>query len=487
MIYDGIKGFTDKNATALDKSVNAAEIAGGAAGVAGGAIVGSGVVAGLAGAGAANAWNPVGWGLLIAAGVTALGTAIYKGVKEQEKANKALEQTVENQIAAGKDAKKKFDEINQVYQDEYEGRQNNLDKIELELDRGKDLDSVRNQLIQTGLLSQEDVNSLRDKDADALKELINAYKGETARLSNDMQDFLDIAGNEDAKALGSARIGAVNFLKSNYKYKDGNKDYNEVMEIINAMIDTASSKDESSRSEVEKELIKWKDWANGDNDISRSDIEALFEGWTKIDFNKESDVNEMKKLLTEEQINKFSKNKTFGTKISEVTNYRTNTSDKAVDAQFASLYEKALSGASREEIINGLNAIGYSPDTSVNAYKSMISKIREHATNNGMAEIQWSKEKGYFRTGTDSIPYDNYPAMLHEGEAVLTASTANELRGLVDEYRATKEDNIKLEKAIQDQTTVLVSRLDAIYNKIGNPDSDTSIMPRKIRQRKSNG
>ena len=168
MMYDGVKKFTADDATAMDKGVATAEVLGGTAGVAGGVIVGSGVVAGLAGAGAANAWNPVGWGLLIAAGVTALGVAIYDGVKEQEKANKALEQTTENQIAAGKESKKEWEQLNQIYQNEYESRQNNLDEIELELDRGKDLESVKNQLIQTGLLSQEDVNELRDKDADAL-------------------------------------------------------------------------------------------------------------------------------------------------------------------------------------------------------------------------------------------------------------------------------------------------------------------------------
>ena len=483
MMYDGVKKFTADDATAMDKGVATAEVLGGTAGVAGGVIVGSGVVAGLAGAGAANAWNPVGWGLLIAAGFTALGVAIYDGVKEQEKANKALEQTTENQIAAGKESKKEWEQLNQIYQNEYESRQNNLDEIELELDRGKDLESVKNQLIQTGLLSQEDVNGLRDKDADALKELITAYKGETARLSNEMQDFTDIAGDEDAKVEGSAKIGAVNWLKSHYK--EGATDDN--LAIIKSMVETAQNTAEGDRSDVQKELIKWYDWAMGDDTIQDYDVKQLFEGFTKIDLNKESSVNELKQQLTKKQIKKFSDGNTFGDKISEITNYNKKISDQAVNAQFATLYEKVISGATREEIVEGLNNIGYGPDTSVNAYKTMISKIRDYAKDHGMAEINWESGKGYFRTGTDSIPYDNYPAMLHEGEAVLTASTANELRGLIDEYRATKEDNIKLEKAIQDQTEALATRLDAIYNKIGNPDSDTSIMPRKFRQWKSNG
>ena len=41
-----------------------------------------------------------------------------------------------------------------------------------------------------------------------------------------------------------------------------------------------------------------------------------------------------------------------------------------------------------------------------------------------------------------------------------------------------KEDNIKITQAIQDQTAVLVERLDAIYSKIpSNPEDPSSIMP----------
>ena len=89
-----------------------------------------------------------------------------------------------------------------------------------------------------------------------------------------------------------------------------------------------------------------------------------------------------------------------------------------------------------------------------------------------------------YRVGTDSIPFDNYPALLHEGEAVLTASTANKLRSLVDEYRNTKYDSARIEKAIQDQTAILVESLNAIYSRIPSSDEEHAkeVMPGNLKQ-----
>lgn len=68
--------------------------------------------------------------------------------------------------------------------------------------------------------------------------------------------------------------------------------------------------------------------------------------------------------------------------------------------------------------------------------------------------------KGSYRSGLNNVPEDNYPALLHQGEAVLTASTANELRTLVDEYRSTNKESISFETIIQNQTSSLISKMD---------------------------
>ena len=81
----------------------------------------------------------------------------------------------------------------------------------------------------------------------------------------------------------------------------------------------------------------------------------------------------------------------------------------------------------------------------------------------------------YLRQGTDRIPYDNYPALLHEGEAVLTASTANEVRGLVEEYRDTKNQNSNFDIIIQSQTVALTQKLDEVVTAIQNLNIGTPI------------
>jgi hypothetical protein len=64
--------------TYIDFGGKMAELAMAGAGAAGGAIS---VAGGMAAAGGANAWNPVGWVLLGAAAVTAAGVGIYFGVQ----------------------------------------------------------------------------------------------------------------------------------------------------------------------------------------------------------------------------------------------------------------------------------------------------------------------------------------------------------------------------------------------------------------------
>ena len=70
------------------------------------------------------------------------------------------------------------------------------------------------------------------------------------------------------------------------------------------------------------------------------------------------------------------------------------------------------------------------------------------------------------RYGLDSVPYDNYLASLHEGEAILTSSTANELRNLLAEYRANNQSSIDLDAIIQNQTFELVNKLNEVISAI---------------------
>lgn len=81
---------------------------------------------------------------------------------------------------------------------------------------------------------------------------------------------------------------------------------------------------------------------------------------------------------------------------------------------------------------------------------------------------QLKSEFNLHRYGLDSVPYDNYPALLHEGEAVLTASTANTLRNLLDEYQQTSTQAVNFDTIIQTQTSALVAKMEEIITVISN-------------------
>ena len=71
------------------------------------------------------------------------------------------------------------------------------------------------------------------------------------------------------------------------------------------------------------------------------------------------------------------------------------------------------------------------------------------------------------------VPYDNYPALLHKDETVLTASTANELRNLTDTYRETSQQSISFDTIIQSQTDTLCAKLDQVITAISNISTGT--------------
>lgn len=70
----------------------------------------------------------------------------------------------------------------------------------------------------------------------------------------------------------------------------------------------------------------------------------------------------------------------------------------------------------------------------------------------------------YHRLGLDYVPYDNYPALLHEGETVLEQDTANQLRHMISKYENSEQQSANFREAIQEQTRALVERLDSILN-----------------------
>ena len=82
------------------------------------------------------------------------------------------------------------------------------------------------------------------------------------------------------------------------------------------------------------------------------------------------------------------------------------------------------------------------------------------------SEIQETMDKfgiESYRQGINDVPEDQL-AVLHQGEAVLTASTANELRNLTDTYRETATQSYNIDAIIQNQTSALITKMDEIIS-----------------------
>ena len=74
--------------------------------------------------------------------------------------------------------------------------------------------------------------------------------------------------------------------------------------------------------------------------------------------------------------------------------------------------------------------------------------------------------------------------MLHQGEAVLTASTANELRNMTDVYRETTSQTFNLDAIIQNQTSALIIKMDEIIRAITTGVSGTQSLTRNTADAK---
>lgn len=475
MIYDGVNKFNDKYATSADKGVATAEVLGGAAGVAGGAIVGGSAIATMAGVGAANAWNPVGWGLLLAAAVTAAGVAIYE---LQDKAS---------------DSSKIFDQLNQKTKQEVKAKQEEHNEsmqqyyqYQAVIEQSTDVESAKKVMIEAGIATEEELKDAKYDNLKALKDLTNEFITSKNKFSEDSINFFnDISTYKDSQQAGFTADFLNKFVGNKYNIQSG-QDADAVNKYGQAMQQYArdlikEGKISADGKEYDKQYkhLAWMveqgllNYNYTDGNLTYEDYDLLFTKGTDKDRRAVGEAM----LSNDKYANMLMSNSNARAILGNKYSYQHLGDEEQAQGYFDALITASLNNDKNaaEQAVQSLKVLGYSSaDQFGNSKQQVLDALKKVGIDS-------------YRVGTDSIPYDNYPALLHEGEAVLTASTANELRGLVDEYRATKEDNIKLEKAIQDQTAALVSRLDAIYNKIGNPDSDTSIMPRKIRQWKSDG
>lgn len=441
--------------------------------IAGGAAMG-------VGAGLLLASNPIGWAVGAVGGIALAGAAIYEAV---EKHNEAME---DSYISTEREIEKEMKKRKNAQQEEID----NLEYYQDIIKDTSDVEYAKKLAIEAGIATEEELKNSKYDEITAVNDLIDAYINNKKKINNETNNVIEELKKTDAKNKNKYKNGARDKMEEMIGGWGWNKEYHELSEedramavqTANAIWDYVEKNGEDKLSDEQKEI--YNEMKKYSDDFENNSIHDNWDAMDKIidmyDKHNDEALNLVKTVLNDDDVLtnfvKGDRGKKALKSVGIFDNYVSLDEDTA-----GNLVESMLkSGVTDKEVRGYLDAFKVATNI------TDIEKLPEE-TKKTIKSIMASHNITSYRVGTDSIPYDNYPALLHEGEAVLTASTANELRGLVDEYRATKEDNIKLEKAIQDQTNALVTRLDAIYNKIGNPDNDTSIMPRKIRQWKSNG
>lgn len=403
--------------------------------------VGAGM--GVAGAGALialGASNPIGWVALAIGGAALLGRSLYESATNYEKAGKKVEQEF-NQVALRLDQ-------------EQLQREDSLLSIQDNLEKTGNVEEARRKLIETGLLTEEEENKLRgmtteelEKNKGAIIDLTEAYLKSTKEFSDAEQDLLSQIKMDKVDEANEAAKSIKTWFEDEYKGKNGNTaENNEVAKslIIN-MAKILEAKGRSNWSDDEKTFMERYEKNSREGKWDYDDLKWMIEGggsWWGIS-NAIMD----------------------------------NTTDLLTQTEFARMANKR--GASIKDYTSiDMNMLPYATKILKASSKQEAEKAVEEAKKAGMVYSQFAKygvedalnKWGIpgFRSGLNYVPYDDYTARLHEGEAVITAATANELRNLIVEYRESQQINTSLDTAIQNQTVTLVNKIDEIIKVMQN-------------------
>lgn len=191
-LYSGYQNFKEG-----ETGYGTANMIGGGLGLVGAGALG----ASLLGVGAANVWNPVGWGSLIA-GAAVIGIT------------KAIEST---DIGSSDAVERAYNEVAQSVQRQAKEHENALILIQNGLENNVELEKLRTDLINTGLLSEETAQSLLETKTEdlrgVLEEMTQSYREAVSAWSAETQALLNENKKEDIAYAAQLHGGLEELLQ----------------------------------------------------------------------------------------------------------------------------------------------------------------------------------------------------------------------------------------------------------------------------------
>lgn len=436
-----------------------------ATGAAGGAI-GAGALIAL------GASNPIGWIVLAVGGLALAGRAAWEYAeycKKSTDATEELQKATEAEIRKKQDKDKKEELILEQYQER--------------IKQSGDLETAKKLAIEAGITTEEEMKEKQIDSMKALQDLTDQYVKSKQQFNDDTTKYL-----KDLKAENNKDQQAFiqEFLKKygeDMDYKDlGSKDYKalnayglEMQSYAQSLIDAGKISASGDTSNDAYKHIAYM-VKNGlmdnnyyDNTFSEWDYRILFRAGTN------ADRRVVGKQMLLANGGEYYNNVLLDSYVRDVLGNKYNTNytmgnEQAISNTIAMLQEVINSNEDQEakkkkvqSYISSLKSYGlYDKDKLPNTEKTIL----ENAMLSAGIES--------YRSGLSYVPYDDYLANLHEGEAVITAATANELRNLITTYRKSQQTNVNLDTAIQNQTTVLVNKMDQMIQAIENINSPFS-------------
>ena len=452
-------------------------IAGTTAAVAGGTAIGASL---LGASGVAAAAGPIGWAALAVAGVAAAGKAIYDEVMENKKINESQLEEMNKQVD---------EEISQRKEKQRE-QISAYTELRDEIISTNDVETAKRELLEAGMLTQEEYNDAQINSKDKLMDLTDEYINSAQKLNEASNAIYSEIHKEQNEDMDPYIQKTKEFMNSIVKgagqtkmYKQDDKGRSTTESTIRALYDYYSTADSLSEDE-QKIFNKMSEYMNSAySDLSWEEIDAIV---NVMDNEKKAMGSSINKALGNTVIlSRFTSgygNSWTGDRVTEqlgLEKYNPMDTEKAqtaLDNIAAALINDTNTEIASETIKGYIN--DYKNATGHTDLNSLTGKTKEYITK---AMEKYNIES--YRQGINNVPADQL-AMLHQGEAVLTASTANELRNMTDVYRETTSQTFNLDAIIQNQTSALIVKMDEIIRAITTGVSGTQSLTRNTADAK---